>query len=110
MKSHYRFLTRHFFDRLFDKESISEGSDARATLIQTIGLLAVPGLMLTFWIRVSPYFFVSYSMIVMGLVMVFKWDSLFPDRRDYVNLCSLPIRYRDLFVAKVAARSFSYIR
>ena len=66
-------------------------------------MLAVPGLMLTFWMRISPYFFVSYSMIVMGFVMVFKWDSLFPDRRDYLNLASLPIRYRDLFLAKITA-------
>ena len=103
VKGQYRFLTRHFFDRLFDKESIAEGADPRANVIQTIGLLAVPGLMLTFWMQASPYFVVSYSMIVMGLVMVFKWDCLFPDRRDYLNLGSLPIRYRDLFLAKVTA-------
>src|SRR5262245_43310095 len=98
-----RQLRRHFFDRFFDKDSISAGSDPRANVIQTASLLAVPGLMLTFWMRFSPYFFVSYSMIVMGFVMVFKWDSLFPDRRDYLILGSLPIRYRDLFVSKLKA-------
>src|SRR5437867_2102608 len=102
-KAQLRFLTRHFFDRFFDKDSISAGSDPGASVIQMLSLLAVPGLLLTFWMRVSPYFFVSYSMIVMGFVMVFKWDSLFPDRRDYLILGSLPIRYRDLFVAKIRA-------
>jgi len=68
-------------------------------------MLAVPGLMFTFWLRFSPYFFVSYSMIVVGFVMIFKWDSLFPDRRDYLILGSLPIRYRDLFVSKIKALS-----
>src|SRR5206468_8699263 len=84
-------------------DSISPNADPRANLYQTIGLLAVPGLMLTFWNQISPYFVVSYSMIVTVLVMVFKWDSLFPDRRDYLILGSLPIRYRDVFVAKVTA-------
>jgi len=98
-----RFLTRHFFDRFFDKDSISPGSDPSAGVIQTLSMLAVPGLMLTFWMKISPYFFVSYSMIVMGFVMTLKWDSLFPDRRDYVILGSLPIRYGDLFLAKLRA-------
>jgi hypothetical protein len=101
--SQFRYLTRHFFGRFFDKESITDGADPKANVIQTISMLAVPGLMLTFWMRISPYFFVSYSMIVMGFVMVFKWDSLFPDRRDYLNLASLPIHYRDLFIAKISA-------
>jgi hypothetical protein len=100
-----RFLTRHFFDRFFDKDSTSHGSDPKTSVIQTASMLAVPGLMFTFWLRFSPYFFVSYSMIVVGFVMIFKWDSLFPDRRDYLILGSLPIRYRDLFVAKVKALS-----
>jgi len=101
--SQTRHLTRHFFDRFFDKDSISPGSDPAASVIQTLSLLAVPGLMLVFWMRFSPYFFISYSMIVMGFVMIFKWDSLFPDRRDYLILGSLPIRYRDLFFSKAKA-------
>ena len=51
-------------------------------------------------------FFVSYSMIVMGFVMVFEWDALFPDRRDYQILTPLPIPLRTLFVAKMAALAF----
>ena len=98
-----RYLTRHLFDRFFDKDSISPGSDPTASVIQTLSMLAVPGLMLIFWMRFSPYFFISYSMIVIGFVMIFKWDSLFPDRRDYLILGSLPIRYRDLFFSKAKA-------
>src|SRR5262245_12460003 len=98
-----RHLTRHSFDRFFDKDSISPGSEPTANVIQTLSMLAVPGLMLVFWMRFSPYFFISYSMTVMGFVMVFKWDSLFPDRRDYLILGSLPVRYRDLFLSKSKA-------
>ena len=102
-RSQFRFLVRHFFDRFFDKDSIAANTDPRANVYSTIGLLAVPGLVLEFFIGLPPDFVVFYSMIVTGLIMVFKWDSLFPDRRDYLILGSLPIRYRDLFFAKVAA-------
>ena len=76
--SQFRRLTAHFFGRFFDKESISDGADPQAGVIHTLSILAVPGLMLTFWMRISPYFFVSYSIIVMGFVMVFKWMRSFP--------------------------------
>src|SRR5262245_16765536 len=56
------------------------------------------------WLRSGDrYVFVCYSMVVMGFVMTFKWDSLFPDRRDYLILTPLPISLRAFFVAKVAS-------
>lgn len=42
-------------------------------------------------------------MIVMGFVMVFEWDALFPDRRDYLILRPLPIPLAAIFAARVAA-------
>jgi len=56
------------------------------------------------WLRAEDrYIFVCYSMVVMGFVMTFKWDSLFPDRRDYLILTPLPISLRQFFLAKVVA-------
>jgi hypothetical protein len=49
------------------------------------------------------YTFVCYEMAVMGLVMTLRWDSLFPDRRDYLILTPLPISTRRLFLAKAVA-------
>src|SRR5258708_16543232 len=49
------------------------------------------------------YFFVCYSMIVMGFVMVFKWDALFPDRRDVLILAPLPIPRWQFLTAKMTA-------
>jgi hypothetical protein len=49
------------------------------------------------------YIFLLYSMIVMGFIMVFEWDALFPDRRDYQVLTPLPLRLPSLFLAKAAA-------
>ena len=109
----YGVLIRHFFGRFFDRESLSEQSEAESDVVQTLALLAVPGAFfaivaqpLTFraWGLVAiRYFFVSFSMIVMGFVMVVKWDALFPDRRDYQILTPLPLRPRTLFLTKVLA-------
>jgi hypothetical protein len=109
----FRLLTRHFFDRFFDKESISPQGEPEAGVIQTLGILAVPGaffvllfrpLTLFGWSLVSVrYMFVLYSMVVMGFIMVFEWDALFPDRRDYQILTPAPVRLGTLFLAKAAA-------
>jgi hypothetical protein len=106
-------LVRHFFGRFFDKESLSPQGQPEAGIIQTLGMLATPAgfvcilvLPLGFegWNLVSLRFlFICYSMIAMGVVMVFEWDALFPDRRDYLLLTPLPLRVFTLFLAKMAA-------
>src|SRR5207253_270549 len=110
----------HFFGRFFDNEIVSQEGDMRTNVVQALGLLAAPGLFVSFymlphrlrfdapfardWLLVSDiYFFVTYSMVVMGVVMVFEWDALFPDRRDYLVLTPLPIGATSMFLAKVAA-------
>jgi hypothetical protein len=49
------------------------------------------------------YFFIVLSMAVTGAVAVWKWDSIFPDRRDYMNLVPLPIRTWTIFSANLLA-------
>jgi predicted permease len=127
MGTQFRTLFRHFFERFFDTDSVAD-SDGRIRIIQLLAMLSVPGLMLSFfmksdhppgltlfvtpafseieriWLRVGDrYIFISYAMIAMGLLMAFKWDSLFPDRRDYLALTPLPISMRRWFAAKVLA-------
>lgn len=108
-----RILIRHFFDRFFDTESLSPQGEPTANLTQTLGILAVPAgffvllfrpLSLYGWSLVAVrYFFLSISMIAMGFIMVFEWEALFPDRRDYQILTPLPIRLSTMFLAKAAA-------
>src|SRR3569832_301674 len=98
----HRQLVRLFFGRIFDTESHSPQGDPQAGVIQTLGILAVPSaffvllfrpLTLCGWNLVGVrYLFVLYSMIVMGLVVVFEWDALFLDTRDYQILTPAPIR------------------
>ncbi len=104
-----RPLVRHFFDRFFDNEIVSPNGDMQTNVVQVLSLLATPGLLTTLWLIRgfsgvhTRYFFVSYSMIVMGVVMVFEWDALFPDRRDYLTLMPLPVTVGRVFAAKAAA-------
>ncbi len=49
------------------------------------------------------YFFVVYSMAVMGLIVILRWDLLLPDNRDFANLGALPISLRNVFLANVFA-------
>lgn len=97
----WRTLFRHFFT----------GLDANVT--QTLGLLAAPG---AFFVILSMplrfigwdlvfgrFLFLSLSMILMAIVVVVKWDALFPDRTDYLVLTPLPIRLPILALAKAAA-------
>src|SRR5436305_120996 len=115
MNERFKTLTHHFFSRFFDKDSLSpdtaEGKE-RATIVQIVAMLALPGAIVSLftifdhptirsevtrlWLRAGDrYVFICYSMVVMGFVMTFKWDSLFPDRRDYLILTPLPISLRE---------------
>ena len=113
MNKEFRTLVAHFFGRFFDKDSRATESDAYTGILQLLALLVMPGLVLSFymmtgnplarsemarqWARVGDrYVFVCYSMVVMGLVMTLKWDTLFPDRRDYLILSSLPPFFRQV--------------
>jgi hypothetical protein len=49
------------------------------------------------------YFFIVLSMTIIGLVMVLRWNRLFPDRRDFWNLAVLPIPIRHVFLANFTA-------
>ena len=52
------------------------------------------------------YFFIVLSMTVTGAVAVWRWDAIFPDRRDYMNLVPLPISTRTIFFANLVAVLF----
>ncbi len=108
-----RILIRHFFERFFDKESLSPQGEPEASFTQTLGFLAVPGAFIVLLFQPLSFrawdlvmircFFVSFSMIIMGFIVVFEWDALFPDRRDYQILTPLPVGLWSLFLAKAMA-------
>lgn len=97
----WRTLFRHFFT----------GLDANVT--QTLGLVAAPGaffILLSMPLRFAGwdlvfarYLFLSLSMILMAIVVVVKWDALYPDKTDFLVLTPLPVRLPVLVLAKGAA-------
>ena len=93
---------------------------------RTLTLLALPGAFLSLgllekygsllhWLRgqkhfdpyaaslSDEYFFLVLSMAVCAAVAVWKADSIFLDRRDYLNLIPLPIRSRSILLANLVA-------
>ena len=122
-KSQYRFLVKHFFRRFFDLESIAPPHvETNVLLVKILFLLAVPGTLASLFLEpkyvrlmFQPFwepdlaklddkcFFISMSMILLGFIAAFEWDTLFPDRKDYLILTPLPIATRTIFLAKIAA-------
>jgi hypothetical protein len=49
------------------------------------------------------YFFVVLSMTVTGAAALWRWDSVFLDRRDHTNLIPLPVSLRTIFLANFSA-------
>jgi len=116
-ESRSRILTRHFFRRFFDNDTLSAsgGADAgetETTVVRALSFCAVPGLMFAFWLLPSypgrapwtteadRYFFVLFSFVAMGAVATVEWEMLFPDRADFLILLPLPLKSRELFYAK----------
>lgn len=122
----FRVLVRHFLDRFFNNDMASADGDAKTRLVQAACAIGIPGLVVAmylypvyhlprghvgrywgprpYWSQVGDhYFYVVYSMVVMGLVTIFEWDLLFPDLLDVFVLSPLPTRARKMLGARVAA-------
>ena len=111
-ESRSRILTRHFFRRFFDNDTLSLEGETETTVIRALSFCAVPGFMFAFWllphypgkslwaIEADRYFFVLFSFVAMGVVATFEWEMLFPDRADFLILLPLPLKSRELFYAK----------
>jgi hypothetical protein len=122
-------LVRLFTERIFrgGGDTDTEGLDLGVGLVLT--LLAMPGGFVSIllfdkygsllqWLRgqanvdtlsiafPDEYFFIVLSMTVTGAIAVWRWDSIFPDRRDYMNLVHLPISTKTIFLANLVAVLF----
>lgn len=118
-QSQWTILLHHFLDRFFNNEMASSDDDGKTRLIQVACATGLPGLVAAmylwpvyhdifklhrpYWAQVGDhYFFVVYSMVVMGIIVVFEWDLFFPDLLDIFVLSSLPIKSRTLFLVRIA--------
>ncbi len=125
--SQHRHLVRHFFWRFFDLEAIAapqiDPVQKNALKIRILASLVFPGVagclllcpkyaFLKYWrppnefqqaVIADKIFFLSLSMILLGFIAVYEWETLLPDRKDYLILTHLPIRIRTIFSAKLTA-------
>lgn len=49
------------------------------------------------------YLFIVLAMLVSGGVALWKWDALFLDRRDAINIVPLPVHMRQILLANLVA-------
>ena len=108
-------LTRHFFIRFFDNDVLDSDGETVTTVARAVSIVSAPGLLLAFFLQNSypersvwgriedQYFFVLYSFVAMAGVAIFEWEMLFPDRLDFLVLVPLPLRSRQLLLAKAVA-------
>ncbi len=116
-------LRRHFFRRFFDSELISDPGQAKVVAGGVLAIVISLSIMYTvayFHKYASltglddrgPYdlavladfvFLITLTMAITALFTTLQWPSLFPGLRDYMALAGLPLRMRDIFVAKFTA-------
>jgi len=113
--SQTRILIDHFFRRFFDNDTVQPDGDTVTTVVRALSAVAVPGLMVAFFLQTQypqrklwgsiqdQYFFVLFSFAVMGAVAIFEWEMLFPDRLDFLILSPLSLKPMQLLAAKAAA-------
>jgi hypothetical protein len=119
-------LLRVFIGRVFHGGGDSGASEMDVSLGVILILLAMPGVMISLllfekfatlirWMRgegafdpfiatiPDEYFFIVLSMVITGAATIWRWDSLFLDRRDYLNIVPLPVSLRRIFFSSLAA-------
>ncbi len=114
-----RLLARTFFGRFFESELMPPGLPQLQVVIWGIALFAAPAYLMSFVFAIKyggvpaarlvlstqadQLFFVTYGMMAIGIVALFTWESLFPDRRDVRILGTLPLRTRTHVLGRIGA-------
>jgi hypothetical protein len=121
-------LVRHFLAQQFSYELLSS-DQVRRLVITVLAALACAGpLIIRLYLPKYAYlqslptpdlyqaavladrlFFISLSMICVGLLSAFQWQNLFPNRQDYLTLKPLPVRLYQVFVARFAAAAVIFV-
>jgi hypothetical protein len=121
-RKQFRELVKLFFNKFRENDLICLEGDTSSTLINILALLAAPGVFFPLlenfvygpmyttplWVRdlhslPDKGLYLSFSMTVLGILVVLEWDTLLPDRRDYNVLQPFPIRLGTILAAKIAA-------
>lgn len=116
-------LLRHFLRRFFDSDIVTAPGQTQTTLVWAFAIIGPWFLMLSgslarkyvsfsrmgspepyrLAVKADELWLVTLMMASIGLLTAIKWQTLFPSLRDYRALGSLPVRPRQIFLAKLAA-------
>lgn len=122
-------LVRHFVNRSFRGGAESDSDELDFSTGLLLVLLPIPGTFVSIFfydkystllqflrrdLVMNPYsaslgdeyLFVVVSMVVTGILAVWRWDSILLDRRDFANLAHLPISAWKLFFSNLLAITF----
>ncbi len=123
----FRLLLRMFQDRFFENDTVSPGSGFETNIYQVSGFLMAVGFFVAYFgmpafmelsfqkihnatidwaLRNFRLFLPAFTFAVIGFATVFEWDTLFPDRRDFLIVSLFPIPLREIFAAKFGALGF----
>jgi hypothetical protein len=114
-------LHRHYSRQLFESELITSPDDLRRVVITCLAAVASLGLIVPKlyykkyeYLAVSPnfdlyrraiyadqLFLIVMTMLGIAALVMFRWDSLFPNRQDYLILRPLPLKLSHIYFAKL---------
>ncbi|MBS1832693.1 MAG: hypothetical protein JST65_08270 [Acidobacteria bacterium] len=118
-----KLLFLHFLRRFFGEGNMlfATAASPYAGVIRTLTMLLLPGFLLSMFLfpvyvelEFRPHLFepmrwnnkllfCTMSASIMAFVTALQWDSLFPDREDFMILSPLPLRRRLIFFCKLTA-------
>ncbi|HWC19678.1 MAG TPA: hypothetical protein VG498_21875 [Terriglobales bacterium] len=114
-------LHRHYALQLFESELITSSDDLRRVVITCLAAVASVGFIVPklyyhkyelLAVGPSPdlyrraiyadqLFFITMTMLGIAALVTFHWDSLFPNRQDYLILRPLPLKLSHIYFAKL---------
>jgi hypothetical protein len=116
-------LVRHFVNTFFDSDMVTEPGQWTKVMVTAFALIAPAFFMMSqvlaqkyryfsamrtaipyqTAVQADQLWLITLTMSVTGLLTAAQWQSLFPGRRDYLALGTLPIRAWQIFFAKFSA-------
>jgi hypothetical protein len=118
-------LHRHYTQQLFASDLVTSADDLRRVVVTSLALIASLGLLVPKMyykkyevLSLSPnvdlyrraiyadqLFLIVITMLAIATLVTFRWDSLFPNRQDYLVLRPLPLKLSQIYFAKLTTLS-----
>lgn len=110
----FRIIYIVFLRRIIDLDLLSAGADTSKLLAQVAALFAGVSFLFTAplilfhglppdALRTMQHLLIATSMLVIGVLSLLSWESVFPERLDLLVLGPLPVPIQTIFFAKLTA-------